>query len=116
MLLLFVRQLVASYCAACGGALSTALFLNSKVKVTLDIYLIKKNKDFIFFFFPDNIQGRRVAAAQIESDCKSEGCGFDSLSCNELFSFPCSHNEHVVSFDVSRKLGVVWRTQNLNYT
>ncbi|CAH2096983.1 unnamed protein product [Euphydryas editha] len=26
-------QLIASYCAACGGALSTALYLNSKVKV-----------------------------------------------------------------------------------
>ncbi|KAF9418056.1 hypothetical protein HW555_005040 [Spodoptera exigua] len=26
------RQLLASYCAACGGALSTALYLNSKVK------------------------------------------------------------------------------------
>ncbi|XP_047539844.1 sideroflexin-1-3 [Vanessa atalanta] len=31
-------QLVASYCAACGGALSTALFLNSKVKNMSPIY------------------------------------------------------------------------------
>ncbi|OWR41514.1 hypothetical protein KGM_215533 [Danaus plexippus plexippus] len=31
-------QLLASYCAACGGALSTALFLNSKVKNLPPIY------------------------------------------------------------------------------
>ncbi|XP_039760803.1 sideroflexin-1-3 [Pararge aegeria] len=31
-------QLIASYCAACGGALSTALFLNSKVKNMNPIY------------------------------------------------------------------------------
>ncbi|CAH2252628.1 jg1275 [Pararge aegeria aegeria] len=32
------KQLIASYCAACGGALSTALFLNSKVKNMNPIY------------------------------------------------------------------------------
>uniref|UniRef100_A0A2A4K2V4 Sidoreflexin n=1 Tax=Heliothis virescens TaxID=7102 RepID=A0A2A4K2V4_HELVI len=32
------KQLFASYCAACGGALSTALFLNSKVKNMNPLY------------------------------------------------------------------------------
>lgn len=34
------RQLLASYCAACGGALGTALYLNNKVKVRL-VYVYK---------------------------------------------------------------------------
>ncbi|KAI8423103.1 hypothetical protein MSG28_014186 [Choristoneura fumiferana] len=45
------RQLLASYCCACGGALGTALFLNSKVKILVLIVHPVPSSDCRWLYF-----------------------------------------------------------------